>query len=320
MRPIHERAADVVASRTGKSDVYKRIYPIIVSFLGASGLAAGLAYFAGVYLVFQPGWEEWADFFVPIAIPLLLVPYVLLIGHLFLRTQLGGWYLRHGQVDEAIAYCEARTEHNLLRSRKEALIHRITLGRAYVHAGRYDRAEQVLASGFSAPDKGAQALDIARWRMEAALRAEDLVIAHRAYEPVAEQTRPKRACAYVRACRAELAVREGERAEYDEAIEQARWLRPTAARVELAAFLGSLRFAKATAEPGELLAVLDRVEPAITSDIPAREAELLALRAEVLYTRNETEEARQALERAHQARSDARAEYEIRRVRELLDA
>lgn len=303
----------------------KRLYPAVVSFVGASGLAAALSYFVGVYLSFQPEWRSWATFFVPKAVALLVVPYVLLLGYLYLRTQLGDWFLSHGYVEEAIARCEQRLDQNLARSRKEALINRVTLARAYVHRADYERARQVLDTGYAKPTGGAQSLDIHRWLMECALRTENLVHCHQAFDSVAEQARPKRARAYVLACRAELAAREGARAEFDEAIDQARWLQPDNPRVVLAEVLGALRFRAEAADDAQaladdMLADLDEIGEAIVAEIPGRQAELLALRAEVLYTRGDTRPARQLIEHAAQARSDTRSEYQVRRVRELIEA
>ncbi len=298
----------------------QRLYPALVSLLGASGLATALAYFVGVYLCFQPEWKSWSTFFMARAIPLLVVPYALLLAYLYLRTRLGAWYLEHRGAQAAIEYCEARLSHNVARGRTEALINRVTLARAYVRQGDYARARRELTTGLAVPTKGAQALEIHRWLMECALRTENLVHCHEADEAVADVARPKEARAYILACRAELAVREGARSDYDEAIEQARWLRPDLPRVVLAGVLGELRFARGTLDADAILAELDEVSDAIVREIPGREAELLALRAEVHYTRGETKPARQLLERAAQAGSDTRSQYQLRRVRELIEA
>jgi tetratricopeptide (TPR) repeat protein len=277
-----------------------------------------LAYFAGIYLTFQPGWQEWAEFFVPAAIPLLAVPWVLLLTYLYLRTQLGEWYLRRGRIDDAIDYCEDRLDHNLQRSRKEALINRITLARAHLARADYEIAEKVLNSGFSMPDKGAQALEICRWRMEVALRVENLVRCRAAYEQGAGIARPKGARAYHRACRAELAVREGNRGDFDDAIDEALWDGPKNPRVRLSQVLGVIRFGASSEELEEALGLLAQLVGPTLADVPHREGELIALRAELLAELGRDEDARSALEPADEARADTRAKYEIRRVRERV--
>jgi tetratricopeptide (TPR) repeat protein len=298
--------------------VFERLYPKFVSMLGAAGLACALAYFVGIYLAFQPEWEQWAEFFVPAAVPLLVIPWVLLLAYLYLRTHLGQWFLRRGRLDDAVAYCEERLEPNLERSQKEALINRITLARAHVARADYESADELLATGFVMPDKGAQALDICRWRMEIALRVEDLVRCHRAFEQADGIARPKSARAYLRACRAELAARENDRVGFDDAVDKALWDRPKNARARLAQVLGVLRFGASADEFEEALALLEEVVGPTLADVPHREGELIALRAELSLELGRQADACEALELADQARADTRANYEIRRVRERI--
>ncbi len=296
----------------------ERIYPKFVSLLGAAGLASSLAYFAGAYLAFQPQWQTWAEFFVPAAIPLLLVPSLLLLAHLYLRTALGEWLLGRGHVDEAIAYCEERRDHNLVRSKKEALINRITLARAHMVRADYERADEVLSSGFARPAKGAEAIEIARWRLEAALRLEDLVVCHEAAASADGLTRPKRPRAYFLGCRAELAARQGDRSGFDEAIDEALWVGPKNPRVRLSQVFGALRFGASEDEFDEALALLEQVYSPTVGDVPHREGELVALRAEILWELGRRDEAREAIASAEKLPRDTRSDYEIRRVRERI--
>ncbi|QDG50026.1 hypothetical protein FIV42_04500 [Persicimonas caeni] len=298
----------------------ERLYPKFVSLLGALGLACSLGYFVGVYLAFQPEWQDWADFFVPAAIPLLIVPYVLLLSHLYLRTHLGAWLLKRGAVDQAIDYCSARLSSNLMRGRKEALIHRVNLARALVVRGEYERAYETLSAGYAKPDKGAQAVNIARWRMEVALRKENLIQCHEAYEAAAELTRPKGARAYLLGCRAELAVREGKRGEFDESIEEGLWAKSDNPRVRLCQVLGALRFGASHEELTEALALLEQAFAPAVTDVPRREGELLACRAELLWELGRKDEARETIAFADEVPQDTRSEYEIRRVRERITA
>jgi tetratricopeptide (TPR) repeat protein len=286
--------------------------------LGATGLAAALAYFAGIYLAFQPQWQEWTDFFVPAAIPLLAIPWALLLTYLYLRTHLGQWLLRRGHLDTAIAYCEARLDHSLQRSRKEALIHRITLARAHVGRADYEIADTVLTTDFVMPDKGSQVLEICRWRMEVALRVEDLVRCHKIYEHADGIVRSKGARAYLQACRAELAAREHDRGAFDDAIGKALWNGAKNPRVKLSQVLGVLRFGASPSELEEGITLLEDVVDPTLADVAHREGEMLALRADLLIELGRDSKARHVLELAHEARADTRALYEIRRVRERL--
>ncbi len=295
------------------------MYPKFVSFLGAAGLASALAYFVGVYLAFDPAWEQWAEFFVPWSVPLLFIPYLLLISHLFLRTRLGEWLVERGRIAEAKAYCEARLDYNLLRSRKEALFHRVALARAYVVEQDYAEAEALLASGYSIPEKGQLALDIQRWRMEIALRADNLLRCRQAWDAVAEVTRPRRSRAYVLACRAEWAAREGERSEFEDALEEALWADANNDRVVVSELIGILRF---SSDDSQMRQGLDLIEPArehVSTQIPGRLAELTAFEAELRYRLGEVDRARALIAEAAQRPADARAEYELRRVKELIE-
>jgi tetratricopeptide (TPR) repeat protein len=301
----------------------KRIYPLFVSMTGVVGLAAALSYLAGAYLAFQPGWEAWAEFFVPLAAPFLVIPYVFLLGHLYLRARLGAWFLRRGLVEEAIAYCEPRLERNLLRSRAEALNHRISLARAYIWRGDYERARGLLESGYKIPAKGRTALAIGRWRMEVALRQENLLRCRQAWESVSGLARPASVRCYIDACRAELAVREGRRDEFDRALDRAKWKGAGLARVQLAELLGALRFgdglvANDLERTADMIAALDAIKPSILAEMPGRAGELVAIRAEVLYRGGQAEQARQEFASHDSVECDARSEYAIARVRELL--
>jgi tetratricopeptide (TPR) repeat protein len=320
---IGRHAASFVAHRQPtdykRNAVYAWLYPRLISLMGAAGLASALTYLVGVYLAFQPEWAEWAQFFVPWAVPLLLIPYVLLIGYLYLRARLGQWYLDRGRVDEAIAYSEQRLEHNLMRGRSEVLLNRLALARAQVARGDYEQAEEILARRYAIPQRGRMALEFQRWRMEAALREENLVRCREAWEAVADQVRPRGPRAYVVACRAELAAREGSRAEFDEFIADAIWIDAKNIRVKLSQALGMYRFCG----PGDdLEGVLDLLEEVIeptVRDVPLRRAELLAVQADVLATLGRLDKARHVFESATEAPADGHAEYILERVRQELD-
>jgi len=308
----------------------KRVYPIFISLLGTLGLATALAFLAGAYLAFQPGWEEWAEFFVPRSVYLLVIPYALLLSHLYLRAQLGLWFLRRGWVDEAVAYCEPRLSQNLMRSRAEALAHRVALARAFVGRGDYARARALLDADYHLPKRGRARLDIARWRMEVALREENLVRAHRAFDEVGGQLRPAQARRALDACRAELALREGDQEGYESAMARTTRKGAASARAQWVEVMAALRFDSAEVSNGEAgnisletlaigLAKLDRIRDAICILLPFAEGEVLAIRAELLYRSARLDEARQQLASLESACCDARSNYEVERVRALIE-
>lgn len=290
-----------------------------------------MAFLAGAFLAFQPGWEEWAEFFVPRAVFLVAIPYVLLLSYLFLRGQLGLWFLRRGKVEEAIAYCEPRLTHSLMRSRGEALGNRIALARAFVWRGDYERARELLAKADSPPKRGRAGLELARWRMEVALREENLVRCHRAFDEVAGQLRPASARRELEACRAELALREGDRGAFETALGRANWKGKSLPRIQWVEVLGALRFDPTVGSAGKIgnkddadlavhLEVLDSIQEALLNLLPQVEGEVLSIRAELLYRDGHLEEARQQLASLESARCDARSRYEAERVRALVEA
>lgn len=308
----------------------KRIYPYFVAMLGTLGLAASMSFLAGAYLAYQPGWEAWAEFFVPRAVYLLVIPYALLLSYLYLRAQLGIWLLRRDRVEEAIAYCEPRLEHSLMRSRGEALGNRIALARGFMARGDYGRARELLESGYKLPKRGRIRLEIARWRMEIALREENLLRCHRAFEEVVGQLRPAATRRELDACRAELAVREGDFEAYGKALGRANWKGQKLPRIQWVEVLGAIHLDEpetSNVEEGnnraENLALhlenLDSIRDELLFLLPQVEGELLAIRTELLYRDGHVEEARQQLARLESARCDARAKYEVERVRALIE-
>lgn len=293
-------------------------YPKAVSLLGILGLASALLYAFGVYLVFSPAHTELGDWFLRWALPLLVVPYVLLVGYLFIRARTAAWLLEHGRRDEAMDYCRANLAHTVLRSRTEAMMNRACLGRALVERGEYAEALAVLDGGGSPPKRGQVVLPLARWKMEAALRLENLVACHAAYDAVAETTRPRAERAYVLACRAELAVREGDRAGWTEALEQARWADATDPRVRISEALGRAAFATDERDRREALDLLAELEPGAIDQIPGRQAEVLALQAQLAFRLGD-ERAAELLDRARRAPQDDRSRYVVERTERMLE-
>ena len=127
-----------------------RLYPAFVSLLGSFGVATTLVYFAAVVLSFVPGFSWISERMVgtekefSFGFLFVVVPYLLITAHLYLRTKLGLWLVERGAFDQAIIFSGKRTTSSFLRSRAEALCNRIALALAWAKKGEIDRAIEVL--------------------------------------------------------------------------------------------------------------------------------------------------------------------------------
>ena len=298
----------------------EKVVPKLVAVLGGIGLASAVAYFAGAYLAFQPEWGAWSEFFVSRAILLVLVPYFSLTAYLYARSRLGGWLVERGAFREAIDYASERLEPSLLRSKKETHMHRIALGRAHIGRCEYEEAYRVLSKGYAVPREGQQALDIHRWRIEAALRLEDLVRSHESYDQVGDVTRPASSRVYLLGCRIEMAVREKNHAEFARFVEEFEWTERECSRVELARGLAAIVFEDddETLERG-----LGRIEAAFeeaTAEVPGRERGLLAWRARALAALGHVSEAEILLKSAIEAPGDLRSDYVVEQTTQFIES
>lgn len=306
MGSIERRSA---TSNAHASTQLERAAPKLVGLLGGIGLGSTLAYFLGVYLIFDPEWQAWADFFVPRAPLLMLIPYSTLSLYLFARSRLSGWLVRRGAHDEAVAWAEARLVPSLLRSRSEVHLHRVALARVALAHGDYALVDERLSQGFSPPRSGRIGLHIQRLRMEAALRREDLVGAMAAFDLVREQPRPALERASILGCRLELAVRAGDEDAYRRILDEVLWLDQPCPRVDLARALHALRFGQDEDAWAKGLAWLERSSSEIIAEVPGRQRGLGAVRAGLLDRLGRHEQARLALEQASMAAGDARSAY-----------
>lgn len=294
--------------------------PKLVELLGGIGLATAIAYFAGVYLAFQPDWGAWSVFFVPRALPLMLIPYVSLMAYLYARSRLGGWLVDRGAFAEAIDYTSDRLNASLLRSKKETHMHRIALARARICRHEYEEAYRVLAKGYAVPTSGAQGLDIHRWRIEAALRLEDLVRCHESYEEVADVARPASSRVYVLGCRIEMAVREENHTDFSHFVEEADWTEVDCPRVDLAKALGHMVFNDDVEALDRALGLLESAFEEAIADVPGRRRGLLAWRARALALAGRLDEAKLVLTEATEIEGDRRSDYVVDEATSLLES
>lgn len=297
----------------------EKYVPKIVAVIGGMGLGSALAYFVGVFLAFRPGWGAWSEFFIGRAIVLMLVPYVLLTAYLYARSRLGSWLVERGAYEEAIEYTETRLKASLLRSKKETHLHRLALARA--HASQFDYAEayRVLTKGYAVPKSGRQALDIHRWRMEVALRMEDLVRCRETFQRIRDAARPAASRVYVLGCRLEVAVREENRRDYERFLDEAEWIELDCYRVDLSQAIGLIVFSDEKEDLELALGLLETTFEDAVADIPGRRGGLLAWRSRALAGLGRLEDARNLFEQAQNADSDSRSEYVIDQAAKVID-
>ncbi len=218
----------------------------VVSAIGVIGLALAFLYIFAVFLAFQPGFSDLTYLFVgrsdrelPLFVLTALVPYSLLMAHLYLRTKLGGVFLKHGGVDEAITYTSDKVKPSLMRSSTEAAFHRLFLAKALVRRLRYDEALKVLDDVKAVPRRLKD--EYLRWTLEVLLRKEDLVRANQLVEKIHSSKSEAAGCAW--AAVAELAVRQNDKALFDTAWKNAIWALPsTHPRLAFTALSAARRF------------------------------------------------------------------------------
>lgn len=296
----------------------KRLYPPIVKLIGGIGLGLALTYLVGVVLAFVPAFEDWAEFFVPLALWLLLLPYVLLIGHLVLRNHVGRFLLGREDFEDAVEYAEDRLKASLMRSRREVANHRMVAVRARIGLGDYERADELLEE---ADDElpGSYQMEARRWRFELALRRDDREAAGElVVQDPGDHKSARGQLAAVLACGAELALRKGDDDEYENQLEYALWEEGSRVRVRLVRALGMIEYEDEDEEGEQLGELLEDLEEEIGAEIPARRSELRALRALVAGRRGDRERADKLLEEAREGPSDEWTERVVGDVGERL--
>jgi tetratricopeptide (TPR) repeat protein len=294
-----------------------RHFPKIVSLLGSLGLGMAGAYLFGVVLLFVPGFQPWVDFFIVWGPLLVTIPGGLLIGHLYLRTHLGGWLLDQERVEEAITYTEERLEPGVMRGRRETLYHRIYLARAHICRERYEEALELLSKGYARPSEGSEALKIGRWMLEAALRLEWGEAVDAAVEGLEMTGGGSAERAAVEACLAEWAALEADREAYHTHLDEGRWADRTEDRLDVSEALGLAVFARLAEDRERALERLNQLEAPALRAIPGRAGEWRARRGRLLIELGRTEEAREVLTEDG-PEGDERSQRIITEVRQRL--
>ena len=278
-----------------------RIAIVVVSFMGSLGFALGIGYILLIGRAFGRGSESVTWFLVGESdanlgwgFLLFLVPYALLLAHLYLRIRVGSWLLSRGEVELAERYASRRMKPNLLRARKEALAHRNVVARILIRRGEYDGAWNLMED--AEPGRPSPwAVERRRWQLETALRRENLLDAHTIVEAAGTvRSRGGEVAAYL-ACVAEIAIREGKPAEARERLDAARWaLSAPHPRVAFVRGLHAAKFTKDEETTRDGLGLIEQAKPWL-GDVPGAEGEWRAVKALLLAREGDAAAARQAL-------------------------
>lgn len=250
-----------------------RLLIALNSLLGGVGLGLSAVYFALVAASFAPGGEHVAAFMVGpdpaqlgFGFTLIVLPYACLLLHLVGRMKVANFLVSRGEVALARSYALRRLRANLARSRREVLANRTALMRCATRVLDYEEATRVAAEALlpRPPRLGATSQEVIafhRWRLEVALRRDDLVEAAAVVAQAWPFSATGEEAAAFHACAAEVAARSGE--DYDTWVERAQFASATSERLAVTRLI-------VEGEPLDL-ATLRWLE-----DVPGARAELLA--------------------------------------------
>jgi len=297
----------------------ERLYPKFVSFLGSLGLGTALAYVIwGVYFN-ATGSQVWLSVLLTWGPWAAAVPFGALLGHLYLRTHLGAWYLDRGEPEAAADYTDGRLDASWLRSRRETLWHRLYLGRAQIARGDYADGLATLTRGFAPPETEKLQARYRHWQLEAALRLEDHEMVDEALDGAVESAAPAEIRGKIRACAGEAAVLEGNREAYHTHLDEARWLTSASARADFVEAMGTVRFGHTDGARRTALECIRWSRGSLATELPGRAAEWHAIWAELLVARGRDSEAERVLEDADEASADERSLAALERANRRLD-
>lgn len=120
---------------------------MMVSFLGTLGLALTMLYLIATVLNFVPGFAQLSRFMIgtkdglSYGFAVLVIPALLIILHLYFRSQIANWLYNRGDFGLAYSFCEKRQTHNLLRSRGESFANKSILLALMIRDGKWADAK-----------------------------------------------------------------------------------------------------------------------------------------------------------------------------------
>jgi hypothetical protein len=156
--------------------------------------------------------------------------------------------------------------------------------------------------------------------MEAALRLDARERVEQTYKEVSTLRSPVRERAAAMACRAELALREGDDEGYRQFIERALWTDTTNMRASLTRTLALVDHGTGEEEWRDAIAMLALVEERSCNEIPGRRAEFEAYRALLFGRLGEQDQERAALQRALESSTDQWSQAIVDTVRQKLES
>lgn len=281
-----------------------------VQVLGGLTLASSTAYLAGFVLLFVPVFPAWAEFFSPRILLFLYVPVALCGVYFFARVQLARWMLKDGATGLVRQWCEPRMSYNFwLRGKREALIQRVLYAQALIRERAAPEAvHRVLwpqPGETTLPQRAPELVELVRWRMELALREDDLLGAKEIFEQGRDLLKPRVQRAALLASRAEVAQREKKFSDCKQYLKEARWADPTSRRARYVEILAMISQQKGDSDTlASALEELDTLRPFLCALIPGRDAEVLIWRARLCEMMQREEQA--MLSRSQAAEAVAR--------------
>lgn len=292
-----------------------RLWALATILSGGLGLGLALGYLLLVAVSFTEGGDAITAFLVGaddtnlgLGFATVAVPYILLILHLWLRVNVGRILLRRGEVELAERFAKGRVRAGLLRAKKEATANRTVLIRVALRRGDYESAER-WGQETPLPNRGVERVAHYRWRLEVALRLENLILANQLVDeawPFA--AKGEEASAFC-ACAGELAVRGGDKQTWLDWRERAEFAEQKGERLQIVSAMGAARFNAPAEECARFAAELGAPGRWL-DDVPLAEGEITALRAALLEAAGDTQAA--VTLRATEPRCDSRSEFVLR--------
>jgi tetratricopeptide (TPR) repeat protein len=284
--------------------MHKLWSPVLVSVTSIIAAFTTVVYALGVISLFLPvDASALQDFFYEYIILWVYIPFSSCVVYMYTRTNVGRQMLARGDYEGALAWSTERILPNIwIRTMREALVHRVVMGRALLALDREAEGRAVLTPPESLLPAGApEVYELRLWRAEIAMYQDALDVAAQALGGELPESRriSQELRARWHAARSTLHLRRGELEQAREALDAARWVKDEAARHRVALSAAALaeRAARDDEERRAALAALIEGHEALVAELPRRDVELWALRGGLHEQLGEDELAKQALAR-----------------------
>lgn len=281
--------------------------PKLVSAVGVLGLTLAIFYVFAVVVSFRPEGAPIADVMIGrhsgepgMGLLLVAIPYVLIVIHLMMRTRLSHWLASQGAHDEARSWASERLDASFIRGKTEAESNRSAMLRSLLGSNRVEDALDLLREYPDPQGYGSIRVEGIFWRLQTALRNDDLVTANRL---AALKIRGRNKTAGdVEALAAVIAAREGKLGAWRERLERAEWRRASEPMVGWALATGCARF-ELTDEARDAIALVESGETRLDEDVPGRRPERLLVLSQLHSLEGDDEVAMSLRQLASEANS-----------------